>query len=108
MVGEVLCNDLDCTGHVHLIGPDVDLGIRRSLIRRRDTCKVLDLTGPCLFVQALGVPLLDDGEGSVDEDFNEGNGGRVFFVQLSGELSVRDVWGDEGCDGDGGGECKEE
>lgn len=108
VVGEVLCNDLNRTRHVHLIGPDVDFGVCGRLVGCRDTCKVLDLTRPRLFVQALGVPLLDDGERRVDEDLDEGDGGGVFFVQLPGELSVRDVWGDEGREGDGGGEGKEE
>lgn len=108
IVDEVIGNDLDGAGHVNLVGPDMDLGVGGSLVRGRDTCKVLDLTGSSLFVQALGVSLLDDGKRGVDEDFDKRDGGRVFFVQLSGELSVRDVWGDEGGEGDGGRERKEE
>lgn len=88
------------------MGLDGDLGLGRLLVRCRDACEVLDLTSASLLVQALGVTLLGDLERDVDKDLDEGNG-LIFAagglaVQVTGEVAVRPVGGDEGGDGNGG------
>jgi hypothetical protein len=60
----------------------------------------LDLPAPGLFVQTLGVPLFNNLQRSIDVNFNEWNRRVVCLMQLSSELSVRDVGRDEGGQGD--------
>lgn len=92
-----------------LVRLDGDLGVGRLLVGGGDAGEVLDLAGPGLLVQALGVALLGDLDGDVDEDLDKGNGlvvaalGRGLGVQLAGEVAVGAVRGNEGGDGDGGG-----
>lgn len=81
---------------------DDDFRLRRLLVRRRNARKVLDLTGPSLFVQALWVTLLGDLEGNLDKDLDKGNGvvlgsvsGGGGGVELAGCVAVGAVGGDE-------------
>lgn len=85
---------------------DCDFRAVGLLVRGGDAGKVLDLAGAGLFVEALGVALLGDVEGHVDEDLDKGDGVVVGRgrrgVQLTGEPAVGAVGRDEGCDDDGG------
>jgi len=80
---------------------DMHLRLLRSLIRRTDASKLLDLARPRFLIQTLGIPLLGFRDGDIDEDFDErergvggvfGDGG----VEVAGELAVGGVGGDEG------------
>lgn len=95
-------NDLlDGLGDVDLVRLDVDLGVLGGLVWRADAGELLDLARARLLVQALGVALLDDRDGSVDEDLDEGEGRVVLGVQLARKLAVRNVRRDEGRQGEG-------
>lgn len=80
----------------------MNLWLLRLLIRGRDASELLDLTRASLLVEALGVALLALLDRGVDEDFDEGEGGRVLGVESAGEVAVCGVGGDEGGDGEGG------
>lgn len=87
--------------HTNFVTPNVNLRLLRSLIRRTDTSKLLDLTSTGLLVEALGVTLLSNFDGHIDEDFDEwersvGSIGGGSSVELAGEVAVCSVWGDEG------------
>lgn len=58
----------------HLVGPEVNLGGLRRLVRRADAREVRDLARARLLVQALGVALLGHRDGDVDENLDEGDG----------------------------------
>ena len=60
----------------------------------------LDLARPCLLVEALGVTLLDNVEGRIDEDFDERETG--LLVQLARDGAVGAVWRDERGEGHAG------
>lgn len=94
-----------------LVGLDGDLGVVGGLVRGRDASKLLDLTGAGLLVETLGVTLLSDLERHVDVDLDKGDGLVAALgglgVQLTGDLAIGLVGGDEGGDGDGGGVSKE-
>lgn len=89
-----------------LVSLDSDFGLLRLLVRCRNASEILDLTSAGLLVKALGVALLGDFEGHIDVDLNEGNGLVAtlssLLVQLTGDLAIRSVGGDEGGDSDGG------
>ena len=78
---------------------NMHLRILRRLIRRTNPRELFNLARLGLLVQALGIALLGDVEGDVDEDFDEGEG-RVGVlgvgVQFAGDLAVGFVGGDEG------------
>ena len=78
---------------------NMHLRILRRLIRRTNPRELFNLARLGLLVQALGIALLGDVEGDVDEDFDEGEG-RVGVlgvgVQFAGYLAVGFVGGDEG------------
>ena len=86
---------------------DGNLGVRRLLIRGRNTRKLLDLTSSSLLVEALGIALLSHLEGNVDKHLNEGDGlvaaALGLGVQCASRVAVGAVGRDEGGDGDGGG-----
>jgi hypothetical protein len=94
-----------------LVGLDGDFGVEGLLIGGGDAGKVLDLAETGLLVEALGVTSLGDLEGHVDVDLDKGDGLVVaasgLLVQVTGEVTVCPVGGDEGGDGDGGGVSKE-
>ena len=83
-----------------LVGLDGDLGVGGLLVRGRDASKFGNLAGAGLLVEALGVSLLGDLQGDIDEDLNErdrvvaGLAARV-GVQLTGHVAVGSVGGDE-------------
>ena len=86
------------------------LRILRRLIRRTNPRELFNLARLGLLVQALGIALLGDVEGDVDEDFDEGQGRVGVFrvgVQFAGDLAVGFVGGDEGGQGDGRAVCEE-
>lgn len=93
------------------MGLDGDLGIERLLIGGGDAGEVLDLAKAGLLVEALGVTRLGHLEGHIDVDLDEGDGLVVtassLVVQLTGQVAVRPVGGDERGDGDGGGVSEE-
>ena len=99
----------------------MDLGVRRRLVRGRNTGKLciayvsalgppphthtppeltLDLPAPGLLVESLGIPLFDDAQRRVHKHLDERNRRVMRLVQLSRELSVRDVRRDKGRQGD--------
>jgi hypothetical protein len=65
---------------IHLVRSDMDFWLFRGFIWRRDTREIFDFSFPGLGVKAFGVTLLDDGQGSIDVDLNEGDRGRVLLV----------------------------
>ena len=83
-----------------------DLRVGRLLVRSRDASELLDLAGTGLLIQALGIALLSNLEGHVNEDLDERDRLVAVLVRLSvqiaGEITVRPVGRDEGGDGDGG------
>ena len=92
--------------HVEPLGVHAQLRVPGHVVGVGDARELLDLTRSCLLVQALGISLLGLLYGDVNEDFDEweravGVGG--VGVELSRELAVGLVWGDEGCEGEGGG-----
>ena len=95
----------------------MDLWVLRCLVWRRDTGEVcrtryerkiqesekctkltLNLSRPRLLVKTLGVALLDDAEGRVDEDLDERQ--PRLLVQLARDRAVRAVRRDERGQGD--------
>lgn len=87
------------------MGLDVDISLLGSLIRSRDTRELLDLTRLGLFVQALGVTLLDDLERSISKDFDERDASSL--VESAGGITVLAVGADEGGDSNSGSVSKE-
>lgn len=89
------------------MGLDDNLRLLGLLVRGGDAGELLDLASAGLLVEALGVTLLRDLEGHVDVDLDEGNGLVAALgglgVELTSDLTVCSVGGDEGCDGNGGG-----
>lgn len=85
--------------NAHLVRPDMNLGLLGRLVGRANPSELFDLASPGLLVQTLGIAFLDDGNGSIDEDFNEGQRGVVLCVQLSGQFAVGDVRANKGCEG---------
>lgn len=88
LLPQVLHDPLHRPLHIDLIRLDHQLRRVRSLVRRRDTRELLDLSRTGLLVETLGVSGLDDRERGVDEDFNERDGGGGGGVEGSGEESV--------------------
>ncbi|KAJ3504335.1 hypothetical protein NM208_g16352 [Fusarium decemcellulare] len=78
-----------------LVGLDGDLGAFGLLVRGRDASELLDLTSAGLLVEALGVTLLSDLEGNVDEDLDKRDSLVTTLVglgvQLTGDLTVSSV-----------------
>lgn len=60
--------------------------------------RTLDLARTRLLVEALGVALLDDAEGRVDEDLDEREA--RLLVQFASDRAIRAVWRDERGEGD--------
>jgi hypothetical protein len=96
--------------HGVLVRANRDLRVQRRLVRRRDARELLDLAGPRLLVQALGVALLGHLEGQVDVDLDEAErlvraavGAGRLGVKLTGRLAVGAVGRDEGGERYGGG-----
>jgi hypothetical protein len=84
---------------------DVDLCVLGSLVGSADTSELLDLAGASLLVQTLGVALLSLLDGDVNEDLDEGKSGLAVLgvvVEVTSDLAVGLVGGDEGGEGDGG------
>lgn len=91
-----------------LVGTDVDLGVKGLLVGGSDAGEFLNLTGPRLLVEPLGIAFLGHVDWNVDEDFDEGDGldGSALgdlLVQVPGDLAVLPVGRDKGGDGNGGG-----
>lgn len=85
----------------------MDLGVQGLLVGGGDARELLDLAGPRLLVEPLGVAFLGHVDRDVNEDFDEGNGlggGALgdLLVQVPGDLAVLPVGRDKGGDGDGG------
>lgn len=102
---EVVGNDLDGLLNAGLLAVDVDLGLLGSLVRRADASELLDLARAGLLVKTLGVALLSLLNGNVNEDLDEGQGRLVVLgvgVEVTGNLAVGLVGGNEGGEGDGG------
>lgn len=108
LLRKVLDNNRDGALDIDLVGLDVDLRLGGGLVRRRDTGELLDLAGTRLGVETLGVALLDDVEGRVDEHLDEGERGVVLGVQGAREVAVGSVGRDEGGEGERGGGGEEE
>lgn len=93
------------------MGLDSDLGVLGLLVRGGDASEVLDLTSASLLVQALGVTLLSNLKGNVNVDLDKGDGLVAVLVRLgvevTGDVTIDSVGGDEGGDGNGGGVSKE-
>lgn len=88
LLDKVLRDDLDRSLNINLVRLNRDLGLVRSLVRRRDARELLDLSSTSLLVEALGVPSLNDRERSVDEDLDERRGGGGGGVEGASELTV--------------------
>ena len=74
--------------HAQLVRLDHDLRRVGLLVRGRDSSELLDLSRSSLLVETLGISRLDDGEGSIDEDLDEGGGRGGGGVKGSSEVSV--------------------
>lgn len=115
MLREIFRDDSDRLDNVALVCPDVDFGLDRCLVRGGDTSELCrrsaggvasahtqartsDLAGARLLVQALGVALLDDLQGRVDEDLHEAEA--RLRMELARERAVRAVRRDERGHGD--------
>lgn len=85
---------------------DGDLRVQGRLIGGGDASELLDLASAGLLVETLGITLLGDLEGHVDVDLDEGDGLVAALVglgvQLSGDVTVCSVGGDERSNSDGG------
>lgn len=102
---QVVRDDLDGLLDTGLLAVDVDLRLLRGLVGRADAGELLDLAGASLLVEALGVALLSLLDGDVDENLDEGERGVVGLglgVEITGELAVGLVGGDEGGESEGG------
>jgi hypothetical protein len=102
---QVVGDDLDGLLDAGLLAVNVDLGVLGSLVGSADTSELLDLTGASLLVQTLGVALLGLLHGNVNEDLDEGKRSLAVLgvgVEVTGDLAVGLVGGDEGGKGDGG------
>ena len=88
-----------------LTSVDIELWVGWSLIRVRDTGEVLDDTVTSLFVETLDISSLANFEGGGDVALEEVEAG--LGVNLSSEVSVLGVWGDEGDEADLTGEGEE-
>lgn len=84
---------------------DHNLGLLRGLVRRGNASKVLDLARPCLLVQSLGVALLGHLDWDVDIDLDKSQGCVVALaaalMQVTRDLAVGNVRGDEAGEGNG-------
>jgi len=102
---QVVGDDLDGLLDAGLLAVNVDLCLLRSLVGRADTSELLDLTSASLLVQTLGVTLLGLLDGDVNENLDEGQGRLVVLgvgVEVTSDLAVGLVGGDEGGKGDRG------
>lgn len=102
---QVVGDDLHGLLDAGLLAVDVDLRVLGSLVGRTDTSELLDLAGASLLVQTLGVALLGLLNGNVNEDLDEGKRSLAVLgvgVEVTGDLAVGLVGGDEGGKGDGG------
>jgi hypothetical protein len=102
---QVVGDDLDGLLDAGLLAVNVDLGVLGSLVGSADTSELLDLTGASLLVETLGVALLGLLHGNVNEDLDEGKRSLAVLgvgVEVTGDLAVGLVGGDEGGKGDGG------
>ena len=91
MILKILSNNHDRLLHRRLLRMNMNLRILRSLIRRADTCELLDLTRHGFLVQALGISLCGFFDWDVDEYFDEGEGRVGVFgvgVELASDLVV--------------------
>jgi hypothetical protein len=85
---------------------DMNLRLLRRLVGRTDARELLYLARLGLLVQALGIALLGDVDGDVDEDFDEGErrvGVLGVGVELARDLAVGFVGADEAGESDSGG-----
>lgn len=104
---QVLHNLRNTLLHTVLMRLNHNLGRIRSLIRRRNPRKVLDLASPRLLIQALGVALLRDLNGDIDIHLDECKRriaalAAAVGVQVARDLAVSNVRRDEAGQGDGG------
>lgn len=93
------------------MGVDNNLGLLGGLVRGGDTGEILNLAGAGLLVQTLGVTLLGNLDGDIDINLDKGQGLvtglTAVGVEVTGDLTVRPVGGDEAGDGDGAAVGKE-
>jgi hypothetical protein len=102
---EVVGDDLDGLLNTGLLAVNVNLRVLGSLVGSADAGELLDLAGASLLVQTLGVALLSLLDGDVNEDLDEGKSGLAVLgvvVEVTSDLTVGLVGGDEGGEGDGG------
>ncbi|KAE8325541.1 hypothetical protein BDV39DRAFT_194337 [Aspergillus sergii] len=85
---------------------DMHLRLFRFLVRSTDTGELRNLTRPGQLIKTLGVTLLGNLNGDIDEDLNEGQTGLLTrggdFVQFARGVTVCTVGRDERGDGNGG------
>lgn len=102
---QVVGDDLDGLLNAGLLAVDVDLCVLGSLVGSADASELLDLARAGLLVQTLGVALLSLLDGNVNEDLDEGERrlvGLGVVVEVTGDLAVGLVGGDERGKSDGG------
>jgi len=68
---QVMNDGVNTLFDAEFVRPDVDLGLQRWLVRCGDACEVFDLASSGLLVEALWIPLLEDGQWRIDEDLDE-------------------------------------
>jgi hypothetical protein len=94
--------------------PQVQLGITSQphpTVRRLVPSRVgltFDFPSSGLLVKPLGIPLLDHAQRRIYVDLDERDGRAVLCMQFTREGAVRDVGGDEGCEGERAGRGEEE
>ena len=90
----------------------MDFCVLRRLIWCTNAGEIWDLTRSRLLIESLGITLFSYLDRDIDKDFDEGDRGvgtawSSFGVELTRDLTICDIRGDEGCNGDGGGVCEE-
>jgi hypothetical protein len=83
----------------------MDLRLLGCLVRCTDARELLDLARLRFLIQTLGISLLCNVDGHVDEDFDEWERAVSVLgvgVQFAGDLAVGFIWGDEGGERDCG------
>jgi len=90
---QIIRDNLNGLFHLAFSGLDVQLGIERRLVRRRNSCKLFDFTGSCLFIKPFRVALFHNVEGRIDEDFNKVETG--VLVDLANKRAIIAIGRDE-------------
>jgi len=90
---QIIRDNLNSLFHLAFSSLDVQLGIERRLVRRRNSCKLFDFAGSCFLVKSFWIALFHDVEGRIDEDFDKVETG--ILVDLASKRAISAVGRDE-------------